>query len=1118
VRNKNSPNDILKKPTMHSVQRRGACRLLAGALAVSCAFPHAGAQNIQQPLQPAASDAGLRAQSPAPQLWTARRDSGAEVARIVVETDRNAVPADGQSPVLVRVRLLDRNGLPPKGDVILTVQASGGRILLERAATDVLGALGGDADRVTPGVQLTAREGAAQFRLLAPNNPEEVLLRVDAGAHSVQGVINFVPELRDMLAVGLVEGVISRRSVDAGALAPARFNDGFEQDITRWSRQFNHGKANGSARAAFFVKGTVLGDRLLTAAYDSDLQSHERLQRDINPDQFYPVYGDSASTSFDARSAERLYVRLDDKTSYLLYGDFATSDTLVSSVPGPDKSLAARKLGQYQRTATGLRGRWDAAQGELGGFAFHDNAKQVIEEYRANGSSGPFAVRNNGARANSERVELVVRDKNQSGVIKEVTVLRRLDDYNFEPFSGRILFKQAVASLTPDGDPQSIRVTYEVEQGGDVFWVLGANGEWRLSEGVRIGAAAVDDKNPESPFTMQSTYASVQLAPRIRLVAEAAQTGSTTYTANGQVFTTPSGQPGERASSAEGRAGRVELAHDGETVEARAWWQRANSGFNNTASGLSAGHTDAGARVSAQVSSGVKVYASAQQSKDAMVVARRDAAQVGVQFAPAERLTLDVSLQHMKEEGDLRQQNGLASNTGALPGGLNNGGGFFSYGSTESAISPVTGSSITTFAPVSQPAAPGTARELDANTLALGARYQVSDKASVNGVVERGIDDASRKRYEIGAQYQLTERSRAYARYENQTGLASRYALNPAEKSNAFVAGVESSYLPGASIFSEYRLRDAISTETADARDLQLASGARNTWNVAEGLALSTNVEYLHVFDGRQQKGVALAFGVDYSANPLWKASAKLEVRRLFDSPNDAGDQTQDQVLNTVALVRKLNRDWTFLGRNYLLYARNHDDVSGAPIGNSMQERAQLGVAWRPVDHNKFNGLARYEYKNVRDASRGDGENYAAHIVSTHLDYHPSRPWWLTGRLAAKSSIERNLTPGAQKYSAAMLSGRVVYDISERWDLGLLGAWLHSPQGGTSQFARGLEAGYLLRANLWLSAGYNQTGFRERDLAAAEYTAKGVFLRLRFKFDENLFKSQDRDVNRSLAR
>jgi predicted porin len=464
----------------------------------------------------------------------------------------------------------------------------------------------------------------------------------------------------------------------------------------------------------------------------------------------------------------------------------------------------------------------------------------------------------------------------------------------------------------------------------------------------------------------------------------------------------------------------------------------------------------------------------------------------------------------------------VAGNSAVLPGGQNPNGGFFGFGNNNSAISPISGTSVTAFAPVgSTPAAPANIH-LDANTLALGLSYQASANWRLNALVEGAIGGSSggsrQHRFELGTQYQLSERSRAYARYENQTGLASRYSLNPAEKSNAFVAGVESSYLPGASVFTEYRLRDAVSSDLANARDLQLASGLRNTWNLAEGVAASTNAEYLHVFDGKQQKGVALAGGLDYTANPLWKASAKLEWRRLFDNRSEPGNQTQDQWLNTLSVAKKLDRDWTVLARNYLLYTRNHDNSSGAPQGSSLQERAQLGFAWRPVDNNRVNGLARYEFKNVRDDAQSTGESYTAHIVSAHLDYHPSRPWWMTGRVAAKTNHERRLPQGQQTYNAWLLSGRVVYDITENWDIGVLASWLHSPQGGTSQYARGVEAGYLVKENLWLSVGYNMTGFSERDLSGADYTAKGVYLRLRFKFDENLFKGSDPAVNRSLAR
>jgi hypothetical protein len=47
--------------------------------------------------------------------------------------------------------------------------------------------------------------------------------------------------------------------------------------------------------------------------------------------------------------------------------------------------------------------------------------------------------------------------------------------------------------------------------------------------------------------------------------------------------------------------------------------------------------------------------------------------------------------------------------------------------------------------------------------------------------------------------------------------------------------------------------------------------------------------------------------------------------------------------------------------------------------------------------------------------------------------------------------------------------------------------------------------GYLVATNLWVSAGYNFTGYKDADLAGADYTARGPYVRLRYKFDETVF-------------
>jgi hypothetical protein len=46
-----------------------------------------------------------------------------------------------------------------------------------------------------------------------------------------------------------------------------------------------------------------------------------------------------------------------------------------------------------------------------------------------------------------------------------------------------------------------------------------------------------------------------------------------------------------------------------------------------------------------------------------------------------------------------------------------------------------------------------------------------------------------------------------------------------------------------------------------------------------------------------------------------------------------------------------------------------------------------------------------------------------------------------------------------------------------------------------------------MATNLWVSAGYNIVGYSDSDLAGADYTARGPFVRLRYKFDESVIEA-----------
>lgn len=1022
------------------------------------------------------------------------------IGEIKLELSKTQAMADGQSAIEATVRLFDTKGKPITDTRYIGINTDGGRLVLADDLARRAEGFASIAPRITDQAvvrrQLKIEAGVAKFQLIAPDHPQDVRLRLAAGGKMTNAVISFLPELREMMMVGLVEGIISKRSIQTSDIGQAHINDGFEREINRWSRSLGN-DTRAAVRTAFFLKGTVKGDVLLTAAYDSDKETKNNLMRDVSPERFYPVYGDNSTRGFEARSSDRLYVRIDSQKSYLLYGDFATGDGFSQATGGGGvANQKQRDLGSYSRTATGVRGHYEKDKIVVNSFAIYDSLKQIVEEYGANGTSGPYAVKNINAIENSEKIEILIRDKNQLGLIKQINTLTRYIDYTFEPFSGRILFTQPIATLAPNGDPQFIRITYEAEQGGDNFWVVGTDAQMQVTPTLNIGGAIIEDKNPLSPYRLASGNLSVKLGEKASLVAEFAQSDSKNYQANGTNYAIPSGQSGEMSSNNKGSAQRIEFNYAGNDLQGKAYYIRTDPEFQNDSASMNQGRGEAGLKGNFKISDKTTVFGEAIRSEDRTAQTSRYAGQIGVAHQYNDRLNVQASVSYIKEDSTIAPMATIANNS-ALSG-ISNTGGFF--GGSSSQI--VQNSSWT-------PATTSLSQPLEAVTAKVGAQYQVTDKFSVNGAVENGLDNTKQRRLVLGSNYQISKDTRLYNRFETQSGLASAYSLAPADKSTSFTAGVSSAYMPGGNVFSEYRMQNSVSGEEGQSlRDATLATGERHTWDLAEGVVAQTGVEYLRVLQGQAQSALALTAGIDYAANPLWRASTKLEYRRLFSTPVGTITQGQNQWLSTAMFARKLAKDWTLLLRNYLLYSEKNVDATGAAVGNAIQDRAQVGFAWRPTDNNRFNALARYEYKVVKDNSSQNGDNYQTHIISMHGDYHPSRPWWANLHLAAKDTRDFNLPVESQRYTAWLASGRVTYDINKKWDIGALFATLNSPQGNSQQYAYGLEIGYLLHKNLWLSAGYNLSGFTDQDLTGSEYTAKGIYLRLRFKFDEDILKSK----------
>ncbi|KVW99768.1 DUF11 domain-containing protein [Thiobacillus denitrificans] len=927
------------------------------------------------------------------------------LAKIELLPARLDAVADGKTPLRIGIRLMDERGVAVAARTEVVLTSTAGRWQTAAAAREL---------------RLFIEGGRADVMLLPPDAAGPALLAAASGTARGAVTLNFLPALRPLVAAGVIEGSLHLSDLSLARLAPARAADGFERELEHFSRQDADGNLAAGARAALFLKGKIRGDMLLTLAYDSDKETREKIQRDFQPDRFYPVYGDSGSRGAEARSSDRLYVRIDKNRSWLLYGDYVTAATTPTFAP-------MGKLGSYRRSLTGLRHHYEDDAVTVDSFLSRDSTRQVVEEFPANGTSGPFLLKQGNLIAGSEQVEVLARDSNQPALVIKSRLLVPFVDYEIEPLAGRILLHAPLASVDADFNRQSLRVSYEVEQGGDLFWIGGASGRVKVNETLSLGASIAEDQNPQDRYRLASVDAIVKLAAGTTLVAEAANS--------------------RKDSLGSGTGQRVEIQHKDGPLEASLSIGRTDPAFDNPSALLTHGRSEAKARASWRMDERTRLKAEWLQSKDAASGGAREGGQLAVERSYDHNLRLEAGVRVARETATPA----LTDSLGATP--------------------------------------------LETTSLRARASWQppALPQASVFIEGEQDVSDSAKHLLAIGGDYRTASGTRLYGRHELVSSMTGIYGLTPGQRHNTTVFGLDGP-MDGdgdgdGRVFSEYRVADAIS-----GRDAEAALGLRNRWRVREGLTLNGSFERIHALSRSpallvDNEATALTFGLAYTANPLWKGTARLELR---DAARERG------LLSTFGLARKLDGGWSLLGKNTFDQRQGKDSAS-----ERMREWLQVGLAYRGPVEGGWNGLGKYELKTERqtDASGDSLANRTAHIVSTHVHWQARRGLDVSGRVGAKW-VRENAQDIASTHAAVLVAGRITRDLGERWDAGVMTSLLVDRQGGR-QWGLGGEIGYRAADNLWLSVGYNVFGYRDSDLAPAEPTARGVYLRLRFKFDEN---------------
>ncbi len=910
-----------------------------------------------------------------------------KAAKLNIETPRRNVPADGVSTALIRVEILDENGILVGDRASVTLDTEFGSWKVE------------DNNKNEPGTQTFIEGGVAEFELTSTNQPKTTKVKAYLGVLEADTKVEFLPDLRPLIAAGIIEGTLRFR--EEINISSAKEDDGFERELKQLSYDFE--RFTGDARLAFFIKGKVSGKTLLTAGFDSEKDKEERLFRDIRPDEFYPVYGESSIKGFDAQSSSRLYVRVDRGKTYALYGDFITQER--------DQDI---QLGDYSRAQTGIKANFEQGKVKASAFGINAFSSRKVREFQGLGISR-YDLPDRDIVDNSEIIEIITYDREQPEVILSTERLTRFRDYVIDPFSGVITFKNPVSSVDSDFNPVFIRATYEVTNNQDRYLIGGVSAETNITEDIKVGANAVQDNNPDDKLTLLSGNVVANLTKDTKVVGEFANT--------------------ETESRGSGSAGRVEINHRGKKLDVLAQVGRSGRNFNNEATTLGQGRTEARTRTRFKIGKSTNLRGEFLYTRNDTTSDRTIGGLISAEQSFANNIKTELGLRY--------SENYLAS--------------------------------------------------LDSTSYNTNARAKVTADlpfltgASTFGEIEQDLNEADKRLIALGADYKLRRIAKVYARHEFISSAGGINTLSGNQQRNNTVIGIDANYMKNGKVYSEYRVNDAF-----DGRSGQAAIGLRNQFQLSEGLGLNFGFERVFTVEGAAvNDGTAITSAVDYTGSSNWKATARAEARFT---------DNQNTYLNSLGYGLRVSPDWTLLTKN-IISVNTTDGTSGV---NKLQERLQIGGAYRSTSTNRFDALLRYEFKYEIDKNVDSDFFRTAHIFSSHGNYHPTADWTFSGRIAAKYSLESDSQLRTSSF-LELISGRALYDIDEKWDAGINAALLANSDFSTKDYGLGAEVGFLVATNLRLAAGYNFFGYDDEDLVANNYTQQGAYLGFSYKFDERLF-------------
>lgn len=859
-----------------------------------------------------------------------------------------------------------------------------------------------------------------------------------------------------------------------------------------------------TSRAAFYAKGKLANGVKITSALDTgetllkdifsniDRKDPRQLLRRVDSNQYYTTYGDDSTLVEDAPTQGRFYLKVQKDKSSLLVGNFvadieqAELAQLNRGVFGAivdHKSLGTTEFGQSKFQVTA--------------FASDPGTIPGRDEFRGTGGSLYFLNRRD-LTIGSERLSIEIRDRD-TGIVLSRRDLRPQEDYDIDYFQGRIVLLRPLSSFSADsslvragsgvGDTPVLVARYEYTPavGELTGYTLGGRASAWLGDTVRLGVTAQRETTDAADQTLIAADATVRVHAGTYVKAEVAQSdgpgfGQTNSVDGGLSFTdiSATGVAGVKAQALRGEVA-IDFAEvmgkTGDLGKFSAFFENFDAGFSANSQLTQNDTTRWGVAVNTPIGETTRIDAKIEQL-DTDTIGKRTVASADIAQQLSQEVTLSAGLRHDDQAAGLLNnsiENGKRTDA-ALQVDYDPADENWSvYGFGQMTVDR------------------DTTRQRN-NRAGIGGKAEISDRASLSAEVSGGDGG-------LGANVELSHRygngSEAYLGYglltdRTDLGLEPLGALTQTNR-GTLTLGARHRFNSALSINGENKIGHG-----GNAPSVVRSFGLN--WDPSEHWSFSGSFENGRIDDAQtgEFKRTAATVGVGYTDDNVQFAT---NVEARFEEGANR-DQNVWLVRNTGAV--QVNPNWRLLGRlNFAIADTETTDVRLADF-----VEGTVGFAYRPVNNDRLNLLARYTYLQdlgpVGQITSG-GEDAApkqrSQIFSIDANYDLTKTLTLGAKYAFREgSVSLGRDSDTFVSSNTQLGVlRLDWRLVKEWDFVAEGHLLTNDVAGDERFG-GIAAIYRhLGNNVKVGVGYSFSDF-STDLADQNYNSDGFFINLLGKF------------------